>query len=360
MKKILFQLTVIFVLGAMLSSCSGDSNPTMKNSTGKPGEIVVVIPKATWEGEAGDTIFHFLAQPVADLPQEEPMLNVVHIPPQAFGEIFKTGRNLLLTKINPSVKEPKITIQRNVWAKPQIIVSVQAPNDKSFTDFFAKKGNDIVSIFVKEERNRLMKMYADRKFKNDAVAERMAKEHHFTLNVPKGFVVSVDTTNFVWIRYETPNISQDVIAYWYPYTSDSTFTRNYLLNKRDSVLKKNVPGPDPGTYMMTERQIPTLFRAFKLNGNYTTMLRGLWKVHGDFMGGPFVSISTLDPIRGRVLTLEGFVYAPKKDKRELMRQVEAMIYSVRFPDQKKNDKINRMAEMGNGTSAPPVDSVETK
>jgi hypothetical protein len=90
------------------------------------------------------------------------------------------------------------------------------------------------------------------------------------------------------------------------------------------------------------------------------MLRGLWKVHGDFMGGPFVSVTTLDPIRGRVLTLEGYIYAPRKDKRELMRQVEAMIYSVRFPDQKKNDKINRMAEMGNETEAIQADSAATK
>ncbi|WP_027585197.1 DUF4837 family protein [Prolixibacter bellariivorans] len=360
MKKILFQLTVIFALGAILSSCSGDSNPVMKNATGKPGETIVVIPKNYWKGAVGDTIFHFLAQPVADLPKDEPMLNVVHIPPEAFSEIFKTGRNILLTKISPSVKEPSIKIQRNVWSKPQLIVTVQAPDEKSFVDFFAKRGNDVVSIFVKGERDRLMKMYADRKFKNEAVASRMEKEHHFTINVPKGFAVSVDTTNFVWIRYETPNISQDVIAYWYPYTSDSTFTKKYLLDKRDSVVKKNVPGPDPGTYMTTERLIPVLFRAFKLNGNYTAMMRGLWKVHGGFMGGPFVSISTLDPVRGRVLTLEGFVYAPKMDKRELMRQMEAMIYSVRFPDQAKNDRINRMAEMGNDTEATPADSASTK
>ena len=359
MKKILFQLTVIFAMGATLYSCKSDGTAIMKNATGKPGEIVVVIPKATWEGAVGDTIFHFLAQPQADLPKEEPVLNVVHIPPEAFGEIFQTSRNILLTKIDPSVKEPSMIIQRNVWSKPQLIVSVQAPDEKSFIDYFAKQGNNIVGIFVKGERDRLMAMYADRKFRNVAVANQMEKEHHFTINVPKGFAVAVDTMNFVWIRYETPEISQDIIAYWYPYTSDSTFTEKYLLDKRDSVLKKDVPGPDPGTYMMTERQLPVLFHAFKLNGNYTVMMRGLWKVHGDFMGGPFVSLTTLDPIRGRVLTLEGFVYAPKYDKRDLLRQVEAMIYSVRFPDQQKNDKINRMAEMGNEVEAP-ADSVPAK
>ena len=359
MKKILFQLAMLFAMGAMLYSCKGDGNPMMKNATGKPGETVVVIAKKYWDGAIGDTIFHFLAQPQADLPKEEPVLNVVNIPPEAFGEIFKTSRNIVLTRISPTVKEPSLTIQRNVWSKPQIIVTVQAPDQQSFLDYFAKKGNDIVGIFVKAERDRLMATYADRKFKNQGIANAMEKEHNFTINVPKGFVIASDTNNFVWIRYETPEIDQSLIAYWYPYTSDSTFTQKYLLDKRDSVLKINVKGPDPGDYMTTERRVPTLFRAFKLNGNYTVTMRGLWKVHGAFMGGPFVSLTTLDPIRGRVLTLEGYIYAPKYDKRELLRQVEAMIYSVRFPDQEKNDKINRMAEMGNDVEAP-ADSVQEK
>jgi len=64
------------------------------------------------------------------------------------------------------------------------------------------------------------------------------------------------------------------------------------------------------------------------------------------MGGPFVSVSTLDAARKRVLTVEGYIYSPRNAKRNYLRQVEAMVYSLSFPDQKLNDKINDMYQIG--------------
>jgi hypothetical protein len=65
------------------------------------------------------------------------------------------------------------------------------------------------------------------------------------------------------------------------------------------------------------------------------------------MGGPFINLSVLDASRRRVVTVEGNVYAPKNDKRNYLRQLEAMIYSLEFPSQKINDKITKQLESGN-------------
>ncbi len=48
------------------------------------------------------------------------------------------------------------------------------------------------------------------------------------------------------------------------------------------------------------------------------------------MGGPFISLSTFDKERNRIVTVEGFVYAPKFDKRNYLRQVEAILYTLDF------------------------------
>jgi len=96
------------------------------------------------------------------------------------------------------------------------------------------------------------------------------------------------------------------------------------------MLKKYVGGENPGSYMSTELQVLPTFRSFKLNGTYTAELRGLWKVEGDFMGGPFISISQLDESKNRVVTVEGFVYAPKYNKRNYVRQLEAILYSLKL------------------------------
>jgi len=82
--------------------------------------------------------------------------------------------------------------------------------------------------------------------------------------------------------------------------------------------------------MSTEKRILPAYREFLRNNQYYTELKGLWRLEGDFMGGPFISLSTVDTIRNRVVTVEGYVYAPKNDKRNFLRQTEAILYTLEF------------------------------
>ena len=125
------------------------------------------------------------------------------------------------------------------------------------------------------------------------------------------------------------------------------FTINYLLDIRDKVLKNNVPGAIKSSYMSTEKRFYQTFNVLEHNGNYASEMRGLWRVENDFMGGPYVSLAELDATNQRVVVAFGYVYAPSKDKRNLLRQVEAMIYSLEMNEQPKNDKINSQIKMGN-------------
>jgi hypothetical protein len=47
------------------------------------------------------------------------------------------------------------------------------------------------------------------------------------------------------------------------------------------------------------------------------------------MGGPFITYAFIDPETSRAVIVTGFVYAPRDDKRELLRQVETLMYTVR-------------------------------
>ena len=87
-----------------------------------------------------------------------------------------------------------------------------------------------------------------------------------------------------------------------------------------------------GSYMTTEKEFKPKFMEYSLRGKrYVAELRGLWKMEkGISMGGPFVSITTLDEKRNRVVTVEGMVYAAGYDKRNFVRQVEAIVYSLNF------------------------------
>jgi hypothetical protein len=268
---------------------------------------------------------------------------LINIPHEAFGDIFKTTRNLVIAHIGESIDDVGVQFQRNVHAYPQSVLVINAKNREQFVQLFNEKEDKIVGFFVGAERDRLKLNYS--RYHEVEVSNATKKRFGLDINVPPGFKIAENKENFMWLRYETPEISQGILIYSYPYEDDSTFTPDYMIAKRNVFLKNNVPGPLEGSYMTTEKEVPVIYQVFKRDGNYSAEMRGLWKVENDFMGGPFVSLSMLDLLNNRIITLDAFVYAPRKDKRNYIRQVESMIYSSSFINQKDMDKINAQFEL---------------
>jgi hypothetical protein len=82
--------------------------------------------------------------------------------------------------------------------------------------------------------------------------------------------------------------------------------------------------------MTTFREYPPKITETSLSDKYATKLIGLWNIEGALMGGPFVTYAFLNTEGNRVYYLHGFVFAPGKDKRNYLRQVEAIIRSARY------------------------------
>ena len=55
---------------------------------------------------------------------------------------------------------------------------------------------------------------------------------------------------------------------------------------------------------------------------------GLWEMTTDMMGGPFVMQAFVNEESGMVVVVETFVYAPETTKRNLMRNLEATLYTI--------------------------------
>ena len=103
--------------------------------------------------------------------------------------------------------------------------------------------------------------------------------------------------------------------------------------RRDSVMKANMPGGVEGSYMGTEyRHLPPVTNFVTHHNAWCAETRGLWKMkNGEHMGGPFISLTRVDEMNMQIITIEGFVFAPGKDKRNPLRQLEAMLYSLILP-----------------------------
>ncbi|MEN8116929.1 MAG: DUF4837 family protein [Bacteroidota bacterium] len=338
MNRRINHLFVSFLTALFLFSCGSDSTHLHKNITGKAGELVVVISKESWDGVPGKLIRETLAQSHVALPQDEPLFDVIDVPHAAFKDIFKSTRNIVKTTISPQVKKEGVAFTDDVWAYPQATVQIQAKNAEQFEKIFNENKDKILAYFLAAEKERITMNY--KKIYEKGVYNVLDKDFEITMRVPPGFRIMEQKKDFLWVQYDTPEIFQGIVVYTYPYVSDSAFTVNYQLPIRDSLLKKYVPGSIKGSYMSTEKRIDPVFNYMGHNGNYAAEMRGLWRVENDFMGGPYVALSELDASKQRVITAFGFVYAPSKNKRNLLRQVEAMIYSIKLNNQADNDKLN--------------------
>lgn len=344
MKRLSLILFTFISISLVFSSCKDDTK-LRKKITGKAGEVVVVIPKEAWDSSVGESIKKTLAQPQLSLPQEEPLFDLVSVPPAAFKDIFKSSRNIINVRISPTIDTTKVEFKKDIWAWPQAVINISAKSGDDFNTVFENNSDKIVAYLLKAERDRLMMNYA--KYDEKTVEEAADKNVKVKIKVPVGYQVANQGPDFMWARYDPAEVLQGIAIYSFPYVSDSTFTPNYLLAKRDSVLKQYIEGPTPGSYMISEHRVDPTFTVFHYKNNYAAEMRGLWRVENDFMGGPYISLAVLDASNNRVVVAEGFVYAPRYDKRNYLRQVEAIVYSLALPDQAKNDKIKSQIEMGN-------------
>ncbi len=345
MKRLISNLILLVVVSSVFFSCKNDKGARLETISGRAGEVFVVLGKETWKAKTGELIRGVLAQPQSSLPQAEPMFDLTNVPPEAFVNVFKKGRNILMIKISPTYTESKVEFSNDIWAYPQAVVSIQVKSTEDFESLFKENSEKIMSFFLKAEKDRLKTTYKNMPEKS--VYKTLLDEFHIQLYAPNGFQIVKRDSTFAWIRYDTPQITQNIFVYTYPYDSDSTFTEKFQVGMRNVITRKNIPGPSAGSYMTTEMELPRDFNILKYNGNYASEMRGLWYVEHDFMGGPFISLSVLDAARKRIVTVEGNVYAPKDNKRNFLRQVEAIVYSLEFPKQKVNDKIIHQLESGN-------------
>jgi hypothetical protein len=141
--------------------------------------------------------------------------------------------------------------------------------------------------------------------------------------------------NFLWFSdYNNPSKveMQSFAVYSYPYTSTDNFSKEHFIHMRDSVMKENIPGGEPDSYIQTDAATVALTDV-AYNGKYMSVARGLWYMKNDdmFGGGPFVSHSIVDEENGKVIVVEAFVYAPNKAKGGFMRKLESALYTLKLP-----------------------------
>ncbi|WP_016777366.1 DUF4837 family protein [Anaerophaga thermohalophila] len=327
-KQIRILLSVVAFL--VLFSCKDEGGAHKPNISGSMGEMLIVMNDSVKESAGGKTLLSVMRQPMVGLPQAESLFDVSVVPHRAFSERLKPFRNLVIVFLGND-REPDVRYYKNRWGKQHAMAEVYAQDTWQLDSLVREEEIKLTGFFVRAERDRSQAYY--RKYINKNLTEKFKEVWDASMIIPVNFSENKPGKNFMWMSNETPLTSQGLFVYSFEYTGYESITEPYLLNKRDSVLRANVPGPSEGSYMTTEGRLPVTYKRFEHNDHQVAEIRGLWRVEGDIMGGPFVSFAHIDPENNRVVVTEGYVYAPEKpEKRNLVWQLESVLYSFRFPD----------------------------
>lgn len=311
------------------ASCRSGKGGDFNNAGGKPYEIVVSMDQELWNGEAGDTLRSILEQPVPMFNQMEPSFDISRVNPGALKDLVLRHRNILVVKVAPGSGEAQSVAQYNVYARPQIMVTITAPDAGSLVRYLVSNRTELQQLFEITERNRAVENY--RRYGEKGIEKEIYSVFGIEMNIPRGFSIKGRSgDDFMWIGNDVKVATQGLVIYSYPYSGTEDFRLANLIRRRDEFMGR-IPGPSDGSYVATEDYIEPEVLYPVINGRQWAEMRGFWFVENDFMGGPFVNYSTLDPANGRVIAIDCFVHSPKDPKRNLMRQLQHAVYSVEIP-----------------------------
>lgn len=321
MNKTLFLWLLVSVLA---SSCSFKEDKLPEESSAAINTISVIIDDQLWNGEVGDSIRNKFASPVLGLPQEEPLFSINQYPVKLFEGFSTDSRNIIIVKKD---NENKFEFKENEFATPQNAFHISGKTSFEIIDILEKNAPEII------KKMRAIEIIHNQKILKDSLLDtkKIQKKFNIDLLIPSKYEYVMRRRNFIWLKSEivTGNIS--LIIYQIPWKSIRPENAvNDIIKIRDSIGRAYIHGSDYGTKMVTEAAYSPYFSKTVLAGNKCYETKGTWQMKNDFMSGPFINYVIFDKAHRRLLVLEGFCYAPSKEKRDLMFELESMIKSIQI------------------------------
>ena len=329
-------LSILLLLSCLISCTSGDKNVRIVPSKGLPSELLLVVDDKVWNSDIADTLKAITQGSVPGLMQDEPFFQVVRISSRHYTQTYTTFHSKLFVHLDSDLKSAIVGVSRDVVAKPQIEVTVAAPNMDSLRKFLSDKALYVRGLL--DDAQIEMRAAEIRKHHNRDISQKFASVVGYDLKVPKQIRASKTGKDFVWAGTNLNEKDLNIVLYTLPWDGKDFANEEIFVACRDSVMRENIPGSRPDQWMQTTRVdgSPILFSSMRdMHDQKVFEVRGLWEMRNGALGGPFVSLTRVDSVNNKVVVAEGFVYSPSTDKRDLLRTVEASLRTLYIDNKKK-------------------------
>ena len=349
---------IVIILLSFLIACSNSdkSNPNfLPNATGKSGDMILILDSVQWRGELGSVLRSTFREEMPGLPREESMFDLTWVYPRTGSTLLTQIRNLVFV-----FTLDQNTVGSQIMKKgftEETLKRIQS--DTSFYLYTAKdefsRGQEVMYLFGDTQENLIRHINKNKKFiqayfnnierqriqskliktsSTKGVTEFLRKEQDCEIQVPFGYKLADKTRDFVWLRQMDAEIDKDIFISWKKYESEYQLLPDSIIAWRDKIASQYLfEDPDqPESYLVTETSVPfkpVVAKQVTINNNFAMELRGIWKTNTNTMGGPFLSYAVIDSKNNLLYYIEGFAYSPGKPQREIIRELEAILWTFK-------------------------------
>ncbi len=358
----MFRPSAFALVGLLFFAACEDPKPRKPNAVGDPGEIVVVADSMTWEGPVGEAIRATLgasvAPPLGGLADFR--LTRQDLTNEAF-RFLRSNKNIIFAaglddtsavarfleaRLDSSgaamIREGRGTsvIPRNdIWAQGQVVVMAAAANDIALAEAIRARADTLRQAFTAQALRYTEIDMFDRA-RQRGMEDSLLLRHGFAVNIQHDYFLSQDTTlsvdgragHFVRLRRVLSDTWRDFFVY-YEDLPTGEIDDAHVEQVTDVALETFILGQYDSSFVAVDRLRPIRADTVLIGDRAATQTRGLWRMRGDLMGGPFVRYTFYDAGQQRLYIYFGMIYAPQHRfrgmKREFLRQIEVIARTFR-------------------------------
>jgi len=334
--------TLIVALG--LLACEGDYR---KRAQGTFGELIVVMDSSNIDTPLGKAIQNSFGGSFPGVPGFQPKYDIrfVDFNTESKLEQIKRMKNVLIAApideesnvgdlvraMLPDEVESRVRQGENFafplgdrWYKDQWVMVVTSSSNEMLAQKIKDSGGSLVDNLDESEVQR-WKYEVYEKGEQIALADSLWDEKGFKFRIQHDYKWHIDTTDFVSFRRFLPSNDRWIWVWWKNgVKSIDHIDKDWINNKRDSLMKIYIRGTRDSSYVTTEYRRDITLNNTTINGNFAFETRGTWRMTGDAMGGPFLNYTIYGEDVNRLFMIEFGQFAPKYKKRRFVRQFEAM------------------------------------
>ena len=330
-------LLIAWATAMLLASCN-DRPTLMPPSGGRLFDVLLV-------GNDSGVVRDVLQQDMPGLPQSEPQFDVSTVAADNFKSTLRLSRCIVMVHVDSKIfTEPAIRTEKNVWAAPQTVVHVNTPSIARLRDSIPVLAPRLLLMLNKAEMSKSLSMI---RHKRNTKAERLIQQQFgITMWIPADMIASKQAPDFFWLSNNSPTVMKNIVVYrnWHRTTADGLLwyydsPESFFVSARNYWLGRNIKGETDSMQMSTVNGALMDSPLLGKRQNDRWIFRGLLEMTGDDMGGPFVSLTLpMDPKQWKQkgdsgcdhIVIDGSVFAPGPQQRTAMRELEALLYTVKI------------------------------